>query len=295
MNLFAILRSITSHPLTKKNRMGAVWRFFKWQMKVRVKKAPQVCRFTEKTKLVIERGMTGATGNIYCGLQDFEDMGFLLHFLRPGDLFVDIGANIGSYTILASGHAGARSIAIEPTPSTFKSLTRNISINELEDRVTTIPAALGAEEGSVLLAISNDTMNNHVAFLKEDSEKFQVRLLTLDSLLEGKHIPALIKIDVEGYEAEVLKGAIKTLQNLELKVIIIELMGLGERYNVDEKSIHDLLLKYDFQPVMYDPFQRRITIQSSYGGRNTIYIRDEDFVNQRIQFAEKVNILNQAI
>ena len=47
--------------------------------------------------------MTGATGNIYCGLYEFLDMAFLLHFLRNGDLFGDIGSNIGSYTVLATG------------------------------------------------------------------------------------------------------------------------------------------------------------------------------------------------
>lgn len=52
--------------------------------------------------------MTGATGNIYVGLHEFEDMAFLLHVLRRTDLFVDVGANIGSYTILAGGAAGAK-------------------------------------------------------------------------------------------------------------------------------------------------------------------------------------------
>ena len=56
--------------------------------------------------------MTGATQNIYCGLQEFEEMAFLLHFLRKDDLPLDIGANIGSYTILAASSVGARTMAI---------------------------------------------------------------------------------------------------------------------------------------------------------------------------------------
>jgi hypothetical protein len=48
-------------------------------------------------------GMTGATQNIYVGLQEFVDIMLTLHFLRKGDLFLDMGANVGSYTILASG------------------------------------------------------------------------------------------------------------------------------------------------------------------------------------------------
>ncbi len=74
------------------------------------------------TRLAARRGMTGLTGNIYAGLHEFADMAFLLHFLRPSDLFADVGANVGSYTILASGvvrcptvaqHVNATSISTE--------------------------------------------------------------------------------------------------------------------------------------------------------------------------------------
>jgi hypothetical protein len=81
-----------------------------------------------ETKLLIKRGMHGATGAIYTGLQEFEDMAFLLHFLKPEDTFIDIGANIGSYSILAGGVSKANVICVEPIPQTFKSLLLNIQI-----------------------------------------------------------------------------------------------------------------------------------------------------------------------
>jgi hypothetical protein len=87
--------------------------------------------------------MTGATGNIYSGLHEFEDMGFLLHFLRPDDLFVDIGANIGSYTILASAAIGAATIAFEPVPDTHEWLRLNVAINNVDNKVERRREALG--------------------------------------------------------------------------------------------------------------------------------------------------------
>ena len=57
--------------------------------------------------------MYGATGNIYCGLHDFEEMSFLMHFLRAGDVFADVGVNVGAYSMLAAS-VGARAIAFEP-------------------------------------------------------------------------------------------------------------------------------------------------------------------------------------
>ena len=51
--------------------------------------------------------MIGATGNLFCGLHEIEDMGFVLHFLRSDDIFLDVGVNVGTYTVLAAGVAGS--------------------------------------------------------------------------------------------------------------------------------------------------------------------------------------------
>ena len=75
-----------------------------------------VFNWIEDAKFICRRGMTGATGNIYCGLDEFADIAFLMHLLRPGDLFVDIGSNIGTFTVLASAVCGSGAIAVEPDP-----------------------------------------------------------------------------------------------------------------------------------------------------------------------------------
>jgi hypothetical protein len=102
------LRFIVQHPLSSKRPAAARLRYIRWQIESRLR--PEV-EFTwiEGSKLVVRNGMTGATGNIHCGLHEFADMVFLLHLLRPGDLFVDVGANIGSYSVLASAVCGGHS------------------------------------------------------------------------------------------------------------------------------------------------------------------------------------------
>ena len=75
--------------------------------------------------------MTGATGNLYCGLHEFEEIGFLLHALHPGALFVDVGANIGSYALLAAGVCEGDVVAMETVGSTFACLLDNIALNGL--------------------------------------------------------------------------------------------------------------------------------------------------------------------
>src|ERR1700740_1717867 len=104
-------------------------RFFAWQVASRVRKEAIVHDWIEGTKFFVRSHELGLTGNIYAGLHEFVDMGFLLHFVRSGDLFVDVGSNVGTYTILACGARGARGYAIEPVPGTFERLMRNIRLN----------------------------------------------------------------------------------------------------------------------------------------------------------------------
>jgi hypothetical protein len=110
-------------------------------------------------RLAVRRGMAGATGNIYVGLQEFEDMMLVLHFLRKGDLFLDIGANVGSYTILASGVCRATTWAFEPDPDAVRSLKRNLVINDLNKLVTVYELALGDADGEIPFTVGYDTGN----------------------------------------------------------------------------------------------------------------------------------------
>src|SRR5882672_10375884 len=159
MSLFSLLKFITAHPLNRSNKIKAVSRFAKWQINTRLNPYPVIYSYTDKTKLIVQRSMTGATGNLYCGLHEFTDMAFLLHFLRKEDLFVDIGANIGSYTVLAGGHVGAKVLSVEPLPKTFEYLKDNIAINQIHDKVMAYNLALGNEKGNISFTTTFDTMN----------------------------------------------------------------------------------------------------------------------------------------
>jgi len=220
--IFNTLKFIYNHPFNSQNKFGGLNRFIKWQINCRLNPYPILYPYTENSKLIMWRGLTGATGNLYCGLMEFDDMGFLLHFLRDSDLFIDIGANIGTYTILASGEIGASTIAIEPIPSTFKNLVLNISANQIQEKVEALNIGLGANKDVIRFTKSFDTVN-HVA-TENESNTIDVRVDKLDAVTSRK-IPSLIKIDVEGFETEVLNGAEEVLKAKELKALIIELNG----------------------------------------------------------------------
>ena len=290
MSIFSILKSISSHPLNQNHKLRAISRFIRWQVGAKLNPYPIVYPFTEKSKLIIQKGVDGATGNFYCGLYEYYDMSFLLHFLRQEDTFADVGANIGSYTILAAGHVGAKTFSFEPVPVTFSYLMDNVGINRLGDRVMAFNIALGVQKGTVGFTCLSDTTINHVA-CKNDVDVISVPVETLDDVLENQQAPALLKIDVEGFETEVLAGGNKILRNSNLKAIIIELNGSGKRYGYDEQNIHNLLLGLGFNPFLYTPEKRLLTNINSFGTHNTIYIRDVDFVQNRLNSADKIRIL----
>jgi hypothetical protein len=94
MSLFNTVRFITSHPLNKGNKIRSLFKFLKWQTASSLMKGDFVFEWINGAKIIIRRGETGFTGNIYCGLHEFQDMAFLLHFIDKDDLFIDVGANM---------------------------------------------------------------------------------------------------------------------------------------------------------------------------------------------------------
>lgn len=264
-------------------------RLIKWQINTLLNPYPIVYPFAEKSKILMWKGLTGATGNLYCGLHEFQDMGFLLHVLRPTDLFIDIGANVGSYTILASSEVGSTTISVEPIPSTFRFLQDNIIINRIQDKVESLNIGLGSKQSIIKFTQGLDTVN-HVAS-EHESNTIDIQVNTLDNII-GNRTPILLKIDVEGFETEVLKGAQKLLIKEGLKAIIIELNGSGKRYGYNEDDIHNYLLSIGFLPYQYDPFKRSLNLLRNFGTHNTIYLRDILFIESRVKSAPKIKINN---
>jgi len=231
-----------SHSLGRKHPFKTLLRFLFWQLQVGFSSGELIIKpFIGNVKFYARKGLTGITGNIYTGLHEFDDMAFLLHFLRPDDIFFDIGANVGSYTLLASGICGANSIAIEPVENTVALFSKNIELNKLENKVTLINAVAGAAASTIVFTQNEDTGNHVVSATELRTDCAELPVITIDSLLI-RGVPALIKIDVEGYETEVLKGMEETLNRVDLKAIIIELNGSGGRYGFDEQNIHTLSL-----------------------------------------------------
>jgi FkbM family methyltransferase len=297
MTLISTLRFVLRHPLNRDRPLAALVRYARWQVGSRLLPGEVAVPFVESTRLLVKAGMTGATQNVYCGLHEFEEMALILHALRPGDLFVDVGANVGSYTVLAAGAAGADCIAFEPVPRTFAHLQANIRINGLESKVTACNIGIAATRNILAFTSSLDTVNHVVGNGESGTEREFVSVEPLDESLATRDSPTFLKIDVEGFETEVIGGALQTLKSPRLLGVILELNGSGSQYGHDDASLHRKMLEFGFETVRYDPFTRTLRDGNppwNVNG-NRIYCRDREALCARLRSAPRFAVHGKSI
>lgn len=286
MSLISTVRNILAHPMNRGQPLAALCRFARWQIASRLLGAPIVFPWIGGTRVIVRNGDQGMTGNIYCGLQEAADMAYLLHVVGSDDCFVDVGANAGSYTVLACAARGARGFCFEPVPATFARLLDNLRINDLGHRVVALNIGVSDRPGELRFSTDQDCMNHVVA-----EGGVAVRVERLDDVLKDAS-PSLIKIDVEGFEAQVLAGAAAVLGRPSLHSVIMELNGSGARYGVTDEPMLATMRAHGFAPYRYDPFTRAL---ASLDGKNeatgnTLFIRDIGMIRSKIAMAAPIEI-----
>jgi FkbM family methyltransferase len=169
---------------------------------------------------------------------------FLKDFLKKGDCFVDVGANIGLMSLFASQCVGENGtvLSFEAHPETSELLNYNISLNKFKN-IRVFDCALGGQKGEGVIRFQSE-LNRGGASLVDNVKRedgFKVIIDTLDALFPDKLIPKVVKIDVEGFELEVLKGAEKIIRNYS-PVLILELIDERSAENDDVSNLIDYAL-----------------------------------------------------
>lgn len=175
-------------------------------------------------KMIVDTTDKGLSEDLIIhGIREYHATKFMKKFLKSEEVVVDIGANIGYYVILESKIIGSEGTiyAIEPVPRSFELLQKNIILNECNN-VITYQYAIGDRTGTTTMNVGEhlNLSTIHDGDL-EVKEQIRVNILTLDNFLSDKRSPDLIRMDVEGYEYEIIKGMKETLMlNKPLKLFI---------------------------------------------------------------------------
>lgn len=281
---------IVRHPGNSGRRAGAVLDYLRWNFGHRVMGVEYVLPLIEGARLILSDRQNYSTLVYTCGLWDFPEQAFLLHLLRQEDTFIDVGSNVGGYTVLASAVAGARSIAFEPVPETYAELRRNVRLNGIEPMVQTHCCALGEVNGVNWMTTGRGGLN-HIVTNAAAPGTVEVVSARLDDLLAGNPC-RLMKIDAEGFELRILRGAPDTLARPSLQALIVELNGSGGRYAISDDDVHREIASFGFEPCDYHVGSRTLTPRGGYNrsGLNTIYVRDRMAVTERVAAARRFSL-----
>lgn len=290
VKIFSALKFVAQHPVNRQRRFRALAEYGFIQVAARLTPGDVCVEFPNRNRLMVSPRMKGAAHFIAPRLCEFDDMSFVMHFLRPGEVFGDVGANVGAFTVLAAGVAGAQVIAFEPSPDTFEMLARNVRLNDLSQRTRLVKAVVGRQTGETHFSSGLGT-ENHVAAANEKAGAVAVPMTTLDHELASSP-PTLLKVDVEGFETEVFGGAENTLKHPALQAIIVERNGSGNRYGYDEAALHERIRNHGFAPYAYAPLTRALIALDASATGNIIYIRNPTSASERLRHAAAFTLGN---
>jgi len=234
-----VVRYIWEHPSNDGRRLRALKRAASYQVSSRLLGRRVVAQLGERSRLWVDPHRTAASMVLYANPPDRPEMLTWRRALGDGGLFIDVGANVGTYTLWAAEH-GAEVIALEPAADTFALLRENITLNRYQ--VTALQVAAGDHCGTARFTAGLDAGNSLAA-----DGLAMATLVTIDWLIGDRSVAGM-KVDVEGFEFDVLRGAVRALTEHRIGLIQVEwnhasLFALGQ----DRRPIAQLLADYGYQ------------------------------------------------
>ena len=240
-------------------RRGALWE----AAREKELAVPITVRWHGGTTVDLTLGNDNSLCLYVCGSFEPNEFAFLDKVLRPGMVFVDVGANDGYYTLFAARRVGpsGRVVAAEPSSRERAHLQRNLGRNGL-DNVSVIPAAIGATSGLADLHLAHGVHAGHNTlggFAHDDVVRAsleRVPIEPLDSIIGRLALPRVdfVKIDVEGAEARVIAGASNVLTSMRPMMLIeVNDKALRAQNNCAESLIETLCGDLRYEIFVFSP------------------------------------------
>jgi len=198
------------------------------------------------------------------GIWEPYETSLVLGALQPGDVFLDVGANIGYFPVIAASRVGrhGKILAFEPDPDNYRLLSRNLELNDCREVVTAFEAGLADENAAGQLFLSEDNAGDHQIFATHGARRsLPVALYNgSDFLRERLHRLDLVKVDVQGAEYAVMAGLLPLLRELpSLPRIILELTPLSLRQaGSSGRALLELLATLDQPSWIIDHIEHRL-------------------------------------
>lgn len=182
-------------------------------------------------KLLLDLCLSALGYGNWRGMKESGEEFFIKKYLsnQPINLCLDVGANIGNYSKLLLAETNSKVISFEPLPFVFKKLSDNLS--DYSDRTTLVNKGI-SNKSETLKIHYNENLPSTASFVKEsnhlehiqNNETLEIEVTSIDDFCRENQITEIdyIKIDVEGFESEVLEGAFETFKSIKPKYVQIE-------------------------------------------------------------------------
>ena len=257
------------------NRCRGIVRHMQWQFRKALDLFPVELMLSD-SRIVATHRRCGVSALVNSqGLYDFNNMSLLKILLENGGTFFDVGANIGSYSLVASEQKPALVVAFEPHPDTFGLLACNVSINH-RSNIVLVRAAVGETDGSCLLSDEPGSSLNRVVSL-ETKKAVNVACRRLDSYCRESGLkPDYIKIDTEGFEYPVIRSLGDYLA--QLKVIFLE---MPYPLSAEAERIIGYLNMRCFHGPFYCDFSKRRLSRKPFSREDPLFIAAAEMERMR--------------
>jgi FkbM family methyltransferase len=219
-----VARSVFSNPGNRRHRLGRAARGVAWQLWKRTVRRPRTIELANGTLFRAHTDCVISSALHYAAWPEFHELQWLRGVLRPGEVVLDVGANVGHISLLLADVVGPNNLfAFEPAPVAFERLCENWRLNGWPtDQLFNV--AVGSNDGEVSIETATTPLTT-IGVSSAPTEKGQkVGLRALDGLRDrwrGRPI-GLLKVDVEGYEGEVLQGARAILAEDRPRAVMFE-------------------------------------------------------------------------
>jgi FkbM family methyltransferase len=198
-----------------------------------MRRGPVDVTFQGASFRLYHQGSATERGALFNPGYNLDELDFLRQHTRPGGVFVDVGANVGTFSLVMARHVGAQGkvIAIEPHPVTFARLSFNTAASA-SPQVRLVQAAASDSDGELLIETDGDNLGaSHVVTDAASAQAIRVPSLRLVRILEEAGVSAVdtLKIDVEGFEDRVLIGFFRDAPaSLWPRAVVIEHLSQKE-------------------------------------------------------------------
>lgn len=262
-NVLINLRKLLKNPSLERNKLSFILKLIFWKINKHFLNISFIYSFYKSLKIVLEPSSSYGALTFYTNLADYYEMHFLLKTLKNQDVFIDIGSNIGIYSLLASTKiTSGRIFAFEPNPSIFNKLKTNLQLNNVTNCMPIERIVSNTNEKKMFMINSISELSKIVINNKANKSIIKISSVKLDDFVVENNIQniKLLKIDVEGAEGLVFEGAKNILKSHLVSNILFELNPVANEFGISSTIIFNQLTNFGYNIYYFNSVGRLVKV-----------------------------------